>query len=46
MKKNELEKEQETIFRDPGRRNAHHICDTGILCLGGLGRGRAGIWRQ
>lgn len=36
MKKNELaKKEQETIFRDPGRRNAHHICDTGILCLGG-----------
>lgn len=36
MKKIEFsEKEPETIFRDPGRSNAHHICDTGILCLGG-----------
>ena len=41
-----LEKEPETIFRDPGRSNAHHICDTGIFCLGGRCRGSAGIWRQ
>ena len=43
--KNQIrKKEQETIFRDPGRSNAHHVCDTGIFCLGG--RGSAGIWRQ